>query len=419
MNKFTFVILVYLFYLPTFLSSQIIDLSVVGTRDGSGEIILDENENVSQIIVEVWTEAADCNGNPPSMIDVAIDEDIYTLNGYNVKDPSNSSTPEKIFRDTFNLSPTSVKIANLNGCNAAASMAVYEVINSSAKQSEVAVVETELSGNCINRTLDIQPQDDSRSIEVVSSLHEFKSDAEAKMIVTAGSQTVEAFQSDLVNGSEASRIDVMLTNVPGNVTEIDVEVCDNGGADSFGPGIIFTNYDYAELLPVDLMSWSVKKSDDQVIINWQTSQEVNNDYFEILYSTFDDAGFNTATTVKGNGTKYSLTEYSISLPLMDGRTLYQLVQVDYDGQRQSLGIKAIDHDHHNTGVYPNPATSQIKVQTSLNSEKVVIYDSAGNLVRKTRLNGRTEKMVNVQDLTEGLYMVKFLNADESKKLIVK
>jgi hypothetical protein len=85
-------------------------------------------------------------------------------------------------------------------------------------------------------------------------------------------------------------------------------------------------------LPISLSSFTASALANSVNLNWETAQEINNQYFELLRST-DGKSFSAITKVNGalNSTeirKYSFTDYSAQ----SGTNYYQLKQVDTDGK---------------------------------------------------------------------------------------
>ena len=68
-------------------------------------------------------------------------------------------------------------------------------------------------------------------------------------------------------------------------------------------------------------------------------------------------------------------------------------------------------------VYPNPAKDHIYVNVSEDS-KVRIFDINGRLVIDTTVNGG-QKLINVQNLTNGVYMLKVYNNANREQSIHK
>ncbi|WP_284284562.1 T9SS type A sorting domain-containing protein [Portibacter lacus] len=96
------------------------------------------------------------------------------------------------------------------------------------------------------------------------------------------------------------------------------------------------------LVPVDLLLFSGDSKINGVQLNWISSSEINNDYFEVERSV-DGVNFETIGKVDGNGSSsmehsYSFTDRS-SLMVSN---YYRLRQVDYDGSFSYSKIISVD-----------------------------------------------------------------------------
>lgn len=136
-------------------------------------------------------------------------------------------------------------------------------------------------------------------------------------------------------------------------------------------------------MPVTLVSFKASAELGHIQLSWQTSSELNNDYFNILRSS-DGVNFEIVDTIVGNGTTNELVTYQwADYPLQKGIYYYQLQQVDYDGSSESFSIKMVNFNLRQNGgfiVYPMPLTSGKDFYISLQDEKVrsiFIYDLAG------------------------------------------
>ncbi len=104
----------------------------------------------------------------------------------------------------------------------------------------------------------------------------------------------------------------------------------------------FGSTDVAENpLPVVLISFSLEKNNDDIIVKWKTASESNSDYFEVQKSTngFD---FETIKIVPAAGNSSEVIAYEIKdeWPFI-GRSYYRLKQVDLDGSFNFFEIKSI------------------------------------------------------------------------------
>lgn len=84
-------------------------------------------------------------------------------------------------------------------------------------------------------------------------------------------------------------------------------------------------------LPVELTSFNHQKVGSAIKLNWQTSSEKANDYFELLRSA-DGVNFEKIAKINGNGTTEVVNNYShTDFNPLAGTSYYQLKQVDFNG----------------------------------------------------------------------------------------
>lgn len=102
------------------------------------------------------------------------------------------------------------------------------------------------------------------------------------------------------------------------------------------------------VLPVNLISFTAKKSINGIELNWATASEQNNNRFEVQRSA-DRNSFVTIKTVNGAGNAYSRNNYSFTDKTpVSGVNYYKLVQIDNNGTTKELGIQAVNSDFKTT-----------------------------------------------------------------------
>lgn len=178
-------------------------------------------------------------------------------------------------------------------------------------------------------------------------------------------------------------------------------------------------------LPVSLLSFKGKKEVNGIRLIWETSSELNNDYFELLRSV-EDANFNTLTKVYSKGNSHQLNTYSY---LDNGANAdinyYKLKQVDKDGSSVLFDILvAVNNGLTDKEVY----TIRFKEETQLN----VIFNTtiiSNAIIKLTDLTGRivfqetflTKKGINnflleVPNLNKGIYVATLIENGKSKSI---
>lgn len=148
----------------------------------------------------------------------------------------------------------------------------------------------------------------------------------------------------------------------------------------------------ANPLPIELVFFKAKASNNAVELNWKTASEVNNDYFTLERSR-DGIEFSSIGTVQGAGNSthalnYSSNDYS---PLK-GIAYYRLRQTDYDGktttsdiQKVNLTDDGMDHAISIETLGPNPFGDEFKVSYYTNRTgdvSIEIFNIEGKVLYK-------------------------------------
>ncbi|MRX47000.1 glycosyl hydrolase [Pedobacter puniceum] len=95
-------------------------------------------------------------------------------------------------------------------------------------------------------------------------------------------------------------------------------------------------------LPISLTDFSAEVKDYGIKLNWQTAQEINNQYFEILKADTQNE-FKAIAKINGAGNTnspkfYSFTDFNPQI----GANYYQLKQYDTDGKSESFAPVAVN-----------------------------------------------------------------------------
>jgi hypothetical protein len=173
-------------------------------------------------------------------------------------------------------------------------------------------------------------------------------------------------------------------------------------------------------LPVILKSFTGKYSNEVATLNWQTSQEINTDHFELLKSA-DGKDFSLVTKVKSAGFSSLVKNYSYEdNSANNGQYVYyRLKQVDADGKftfssiiKLALGLNT------SVVVYPNPFTSDFTVSFSATKTApatLKLQSSTGQLIflKTITVNkGNNSILVNnLPSLRTGIYYMSIGNEE--------
>jgi hypothetical protein len=185
------------------------------------------------------------------------------------------------------------------------------------------------------------------------------------------------------------------------------------------------------VLPVELISFTLQKRGQTNDLMWVTATEVNNYGFEIEKSS-DKTEWLNIGFVKGHGNSNSPKEYVFSdydTPLYN-KVYYRLKQIDTDGKYQyskiieSENLPAIFSLSQN---FPNPFNPTTTIKFSLPQAEFVtikVFDILGNeveiLANKVFEAGEHSLTWNAKNLSSGIYFYN-LSSDkynETKKMIL-
>ena len=167
-------------------------------------------------------------------------------------------------------------------------------------------------------------------------------------------------------------------------------------------------------LPVELTSFTAKSNGKEVILNWSTATELNNQGFEIQRRVAESE-FATIGFVKGEGTTTNQKEYSyIDKELADVKYFYRLKQIDYNGTYEYSNVIEVDvrslNEYALEQNYPNPfnpVTTIGYVLKDKSNAKLILLNAIGEevavLVNEEQDKGFHTVDFNAANLPSGVY----------------
>lgn len=221
--------------------------------------------------------------------------------------------------------------------------------------------------------------------------------------------------------------DLSNVNIPG-VYEFELIVTDNQGAVSKDT-VLVTKLGPGGALPVTLTYFKGKNLDQKNVLSWATSDETDNDRFEIQRSD-DGINFSEIGRVAGKGNGNGTTEYSFEdANAVKGVNYYRLRQVDKNGKFTLSAVitVTVSNKGYTIEQYPNPVQDVLTLRLEGNTYgniQISIADIQGRVVsRKTiRKEGAVLKSdLNVQQLQSGVYqlVIQFENGKKETRSFVK
>jgi len=174
-------------------------------------------------------------------------------------------------------------------------------------------------------------------------------------------------------------------------------------------------------LPVSFAKLSgLAQSNKTNLINWVTTNEMNNTGFELQRSangtSFSDVAFIPTKSVASHHT--TLTYQFTDTKPLNGLNYYRLKQVDVNGKftySTVICIKQVQTTLELAGLYPNPVTSQMNIKVNspvATNASVIINDMAGRTVARYPIQvseGSNNFTFQVNSLPKGTYLVNFIS----------
>jgi len=191
----------------------------------------------------------------------------------------------------------------------------------------------------------------------------------------------------------------------------------------FGTSYAETTFTLKDPLPLDLISFTARSQEDQVVLNWETTSEINTSHFEIQHSTDGElfTSIGTVATV-GNGNSGNNSYSFIDRNASAGNNFYRLKMVDKDGVSKMSKIEKVNLvKFHNVKVYPNPATNSVSVRGLREYNKLRIANLQGQQMISKSFENTDEIKLDISGLPSGVYILQVgkNNYEHHIKLIKK
>ncbi len=163
------------------------------------------------------------------------------------------------------------------------------------------------------------------------------------------------------------------------------------------------------LLSVDMLDFNAKCTGSEVEITWKTLAETNNSFFSLERSS-DGINFFPVAKIDGTGSSLGEVRYShVDQEPLNFLSYYRLAQTDQNGKTEILETATIFcEDGVPLSLFPNPATSELFVSGALNFDRIELLDYSGRTIRTIESSASS---VDVSDLAEGVYFLKFYHND--------
>ena len=169
-------------------------------------------------------------------------------------------------------------------------------------------------------------------------------------------------------------------------------------------------------LPIKSINLQAKETNGQVLLQWQTINEINTASFTIQHSTdgktFSDIGSKVAVGSGNNGYSFS------NLAPLNGVAYYRIKAIDKDGSFSYSNVASVQFtvNSNQLTVYPNPSRDNVTISGS-HIASVQVIDNSGRIVKVVSLKDATNPTIKTNDLAAGIYYLHIKTTDGGERVV--
>jgi hypothetical protein len=165
-------------------------------------------------------------------------------------------------------------------------------------------------------------------------------------------------------------------------------------------------------LPVQLVTFAAVKQSATVLLNWQTSTEINSSYFDLQHSR-NGSQWQSIGTVSAAGNSSTPRNYSfVHNKPVTGVNYYRLKLVDLDGSFKNSPVQMVNFGNGATiKILPNPVVDRLYITGGAGSfESITIFSSEGKLIQQCS-NFITGSSIDMSAYAAGLYRIRITDKE--------
>lgn len=159
-------------------------------------------------------------------------------------------------------------------------------------------------------------------------------------------------------------------------------------------------------IPIELINFAGKSSENSILINWSTASEINSSHFE-LYKSLDANIFKHLATVPGAGNSNRIIEYSYTDNDAKSTQYYQLKQIDYDGSFSYGDVILVKGGDEEIKIVKQ-TRDRFTIQP-LTETRIVIQNETGQVVYDKLIGA--ELSLRKKDFAAGMYVLRAESTD--------
>lgn len=165
-------------------------------------------------------------------------------------------------------------------------------------------------------------------------------------------------------------------------------------------------------LATGVLNFIVTRNNNKAVLQWQTTEELNNFGFEIQRKKdgdFKPIGFVKSTAIADANRIPTHTYTFVDSDLLgEGTIFYRLKEESYSGNEIYSEIKFISIGKPiNSIVYPNPGYGELNIELNGEKHKILLFDISGKLL-KSFSNIYSQNFI-IRNLNKGFYLLNIIS----------
>jgi hypothetical protein len=176
-------------------------------------------------------------------------------------------------------------------------------------------------------------------------------------------------------------------------------------------------------LAVKITSFTARKNDKEVILNWQTATEINNKGFEIQRSA-DGIHWNKIGFVNGSTNSSIQRNYQFNdISPVSGQNFYRLAQLDIDNKATYspvVSVKFLQSGFYFITNNPGNGLYKLHIETSGNDKiSFSVIDANGKRITSKISNSSADQPIDITNYSSGIYLLQIQRGKDlfTEKLI--
>lgn len=241
-------------------------------------------------------------------------------------------------------------------------------------------------------------------------------------IVLSSASSVSLFGTGKITGTNNTQ-KIMIGGVTKYSGDLDLNKTGPSIANST-TGISPNGFVSTALLPVAFINFSATKNAGLINLQWSTSSEISNHYFEVERS-YNGSAWTTLSTITGTGSANTIANYSyIDNNANNAMVYYRLKQVDLNGSFLYSIVKTVVSENATaTKIYnAGGKTINIELGSAVNKNVVVtLMNTNGQVIEKKQFSALNKISMSVNNATPEILIVNVANNDgfsQTSKLLL-